>query len=121
MFQPGPAMPDGSRRWRIVRLVIAALMVFVGVAKLAGQSDVIAELGVPLAMIPLIGAVEVVNGLLFFWPRTAFYGGANQTIIMMVAVGAHYGTGDTMGLLGALVFGVAVGVTTWRLRPAAIR
>jgi len=76
-------------------------------------------LSLPLALVPVIGVVEIGAALLALWPRTSLYGSSLIVLVMLGAVGSHLaaGQGPPGAALVALV--MAGSVMLVRLRERA--
>ena len=46
--------------------------------------EMFTRLGLPLAMVPLTGVLEVIGAILLFIPRTAIYGAGLIAVVMIV-------------------------------------
>ncbi len=112
-----------------LRIVAWVLSILLGLAFLAnaamkftgGADAMLGALGVPLAMIPVIAAIEAIGAILLVVPATRFLGGALLAGTMAGAVATHLLAADFTGWIGAAVFGVLVGLVAWWTRPVWVQ
>ncbi len=110
----------------IARNVLVALggllMLASGVNKLAGNLDeTLTGLHVPFWAIPVIGTIETVGALLYFVPRSRFYGGVLLSGTLAGAVLTHWANVDLVGWLLPAALAALVVPFTWAARPPVLR
>lgn len=96
--------------WVLTGLVGLFLIAGSGIPKFIdwpGKADMMAHLGIPLDLLPVIGAIEIAVTLLYLFPRTAFIGGLLLTSYLGGAVWTHLRVGD------AWFFPIIVGIAAW--------
>lgn len=114
-------------RWlgRILSALPVALLLFSGTIKLAHRPEVAASmqhLGVPQAVAPAIGALELLCVALYLLPRTAVLGAILATGLLGGAVAIHLRIGDPYP--SHTLFPIYVGALLWAgllVRDARVR
>lgn len=82
-----------------------------------GKSEMMDKLEIPLELLPMIGAIEILVTLVFLIPRTSFVGAILVTGYLGGAVWTHLRVGDVW------IFPIIIGVVVWlalALRQPAI-
>jgi len=113
------------RRVRFFTAGMAVAFIGVGVAKLFGlswQTDFFSELGLPRALVPLVGAVELVVGLLCFNRRSQSYGAVGVILLMGAAALTHVMSGARMYMLFINAYFIFAAIWVVRMeRPRFLR
>ena len=94
-----------------VLTAIPALMLLSGAFNALRQADFVVEgttkLGYPAAVVPTLGLIQLLCGVLYVYPRTAVLGAILMTAYMGGAVATHLRASDSMWPV-PVVFGVIV-------------
>lgn len=72
-----------------------------------GKAEMMSHLGLPLNLLPTIGAIEIAVAVLYLAPRTSFVGAILLTGYLGGATLTHFRVGDTA------VFPIVIGVLAW--------
>ena len=115
----GPMATEDSvlRRVRFFTMGMGVAFVAVGVAKLLGVSQLYAffrELGLPSALVPAVGAIEVMVGALCLNRATRSYGAVGVILLMGLAALAHVMSGARLYMLFINVYFLFA--ATWVVR-----
>lgn len=110
----------------VASALMAALFVFSGGMKLSGEPKVVenfAHWGYPAWFPLLIGATELLGGILLLVPRVAFFAGGALTTVMLGAAYTHLvrATGEAAGGATTLVLAAICGGIAFARRPAVLR
>ena len=111
---------------RPLRITIIVLGTFLGVwFLLAGSQKFLSapmfeamfeRLGLPLALVPVVGVAEIAAALLVLWPRTSLYGSSVIVVVMLGAVGSHLASGEAFPVPALVALAMAGSVMFLRLR-----
>jgi len=96
--------------WILTGLVGLFLIGASGIPKFLdwpGRDAMMAHMGIPPALLPTIGVIEITVTLLYLLPRTAFLGAILITAYLGGAVMTHLRVGDPWW------FPIIIGVFTW--------
>ena len=99
--------------WILTGLVGLFLIGGSGVPKFIdfpGKQEMMERMGIPLNLLPTIGAIEISVALLYLIPRTSFLGAILATGYLGGAVCTHLRVGDE---LFEILFPVILGVILW--------
>lgn len=107
-----------SRTVRIAAIVIGTLLglwfLLAGSQKFLSASafeQMFEQVGLPLALVPVIGVVEIVAAILVLVPRTSLYGAGLIVMVMLGALGSHLAAGagaPTAAIVALLMAGSLV-------------
>ena len=106
------------RGLKIVAVVVGTLLglwfLLAGSQKFLARAafeTMFSDFGLPLGLVPVIGVLELLGGVLALIPRTALYGAALIVVVMIGAAGSHLisGVGSPAGALVALAMAAFVG------------
>ncbi|MDH3627330.1 MAG: DoxX family protein [Acidobacteriota bacterium] len=103
----------------IVSVLLGLWFLLAGAQKFMARAafeTMFSDLGLPLAMVPLIGILEVIGAILVFIPRTALFGAGLIFVVMLGAVASHLisGSGSPVPALIALLMAGFVGSLRFR-------
>ena len=108
-----------SRTTRIGTVALGTLLglwfVLAGVQKFLTSGmfeSMFGELGLPLALVPVIGVVEIVAAALVLLPRTSLYGAALIALVMLGAIGSHLASGIRPPVAAIVALVMAGGAAT---------
>lgn len=96
--------------WVLTALVGLFLIGASGIPKFMdwpGKNEMMDKIGIPLALLPTIGVLEIAVTLLYLIPRTSFLGAILITGYLGGAIFTHLRIGD------AWYFPVVIGVLAW--------
>ena len=99
---------------RIITVLVALFLAMDCVIKLIDIEPVkqtMTQLGYPITLDRIIGAIELVCLILYLVPRTAVLGAILETAIMGGAIASHMRLGDP--LFSHTLFGVYLGLLVW--------
>ena len=109
------------KRVRFFTMGMGAAFLGLGVAKLLGLSPQFAfmeELGLPRALVPMIGAVELLIGMLCINRSTQSYGALGVILLMGAAALSHVMSGSRLYMLFINAYFLAAAVWVVRMeRP----
>ena len=72
-----------------------------------GKDEMMSKMGIPLALLPTIGVIEIAITVLYLIPRTAFLGAILITAYLGGAIVTHLRVGDPW------FFPIIIGVVMW--------
>ncbi len=72
-----------------------------------GKDEMMSKMGIPLALLPTIGVIEIAITVLYLIPRTAFLGAILVTAYLGGAIMTHLRVGDPW------FFPIIIGVVMW--------
>ena len=116
-----------SRAQRISTIVLGTLLglwfLLAGAQKFLAAEifrSMFEQLGLPLALVPVIGILEIIAGLLALVPKTSLYGAGCVVVVMLGAVGSHLvaGLGPPVPALVALALAGTLAILRIRARKA---
>ena len=96
--------------WVLTGLVGLFLIVGSGIPKFIdwpGKNEMMDKLGIPLALLPTIGVIEIAVTLIYLVPRTSFLGAILITGYLGGAILTHVRVGDPW------FFPIIIGVLAW--------
>ncbi len=109
------------KRVRFFTMGMGAAFLGLGVAKLVGLSPQFAffeELGLPRALVPMVGAVELLIGLLCLNRSTQSYGAVGVILLMGAAALTHVMSGSRLYMLFINAYFLAAAIWVVRMeRP----
>lgn len=109
------------RRVRFFTSGMAVAFIAIGLSKVFGfspQYDFFTELGLPRALVPFIGIVEVFVGALCFHRKTQSYGAVGVILLMGAAALAHVMSGARLYMLFINAYFIAGAIWVVRMeRP----
>lgn len=94
----------------LTALVGLLLIVGSGIPKFLdwpGKDEMMSKMGIPLALLPTIGVIEIAITVLYLIPRTAFLGAILITAYLGGAIMTHLRVGDPW------FFPIIIGVLAW--------
>jgi len=104
----------------IAQIIPAAIFIFAGVNKFAAPAMLAEGLGVPTALVYLIGVTELAAAALLLIPKLAVLGAGLGVLIMIGALGSHAvklgWTGDLGGMWWMALIVLAGCIATLALR-----
>lgn len=117
--------PSVGRRVRFFTVGMGAAFLGLGVAKLVGLSPhytFFEELGLPRAMVPIVGAMEVMVGILCVNRSTQSYGALGVILLMGAAALTHVMSGSRLYMLFVNAYFLAAAIWVVRMeRPRFLR
>ena len=96
--------------WVLTGLVGLFLIGASGIPKFLdwpGKDEMMSKMGIPLALLPTIGIIEIAITVLYLLPRTAFLGAILITAYLGGAIMTHLRVGDPW------FFPIIIGVLAW--------
>ena len=114
-----------ARRVRFFTMGMGVVFVGVGVAKLLGfspQYEFFEELGLPRGIVPAVGVVELLVGVLCINRKTQSYGAVGVFLLMGAASLSHVMSGARLYMLFINAYFIAASVWVVRMeRPRFLR
>ena len=114
-----------TRRIRLFTVVMGTVFLVTGVAKLLGLASTYAffnELGLPRAVVPVVGVLELLVGVLTINRSTHSYGAVGVVLLMGGAALAHVMSGSHLYMLFLNAYFLAAAIWVVRMdRPRFLR
>ena len=112
-----------SRARRITTVVLGTLLglwfLLAGAQKFMAAEvfrDMFEQLGLPLALVPVVGVLEIIAGLLALVPKTSLYGAGVVVVVMLGAIGSHLVAGLDFPVPALVALVMAGSVAALRLK-----
>lgn len=74
------------------------------------------QIGLPVALVPVIGVAEIAAAILVLIPRTSLYGASLIVVVMLGAAGSHLASGAGSPIAAILALAMAGSLVALRLR-----